>query len=308
MTESEARRVLGVDPTAPMAHVRQAYLDLVKVWHPDRFQHDARLREKASQSLQRVNAAYAVLQRSPGRGESATPPSSAPPPASQPRANPSAASWPSESAHAARSTGTPDGAASASRERGLLWLLKYRRDVIAAFVASIVGVVLALMLFVDSRESPDASPASRPPATSGSDIELPASPRSKPSIPRPEMRPESGTDLSTSGPRGRAAISIQNQVAADAVVELRSDPDRRRVVYVRGGEKITMLDLMAGGYRVRLLLGRGWTGKGFSEAQAFRERRHPIQVEPAQRGMPGASLTIARTSDELESVTPFRLE
>lgn len=308
MTESEARRVLGVDPTAPTAHVRQAYLDLVKVWHPDRFQHDARLREKASQSLQRVNAAYAVLQRSPNRAESAAPSSSAPPPAAQPRSSSSAAPGPGESVHAARSTGTPDGAASGPQERGVLWLLKYRRDVIAAFVASIVGVVLALILLVDSRESQDASRAGTPTATSGSDIELPTSPRPKPSNQRPEMRPESGADLSTSGPRGRAAISIQNQVAADAVVELRSDPDSRRVIYVRGGEKITMLDLMAGAYRVRLLLGRGWTGKGFSEAPAFRERRHPIQVELAQRGMAGASLTIARTSDELESVAPFRLE
>jgi hypothetical protein len=103
-------------------------------------------------------------------------------------------------------------------------------------------------------------------------------------------------------------MSIQNQTAADAVVELRRDPDAHRVVYVRGGEKITMLDLMAGEYRVRWLLGRGWTGNGFSEAHGSRERRDPMQVESAQRDAPAASLTIGRASDELESTSPFRLD
>lgn len=290
MTESEARRVLGVESTAPTAHVRQAYLDLVKVWHPDRFEHDGRLREKASQSLQRVNEAYAVLQRSPGRADSAAPASSPPPPSASPRSSPAS---------------TPNSAASASPTRGVLRVLKYRRDVIAAFVASIVGVALALTLLVGSSETPDAPPTATPAAT---DIELPADPRPKAADLHLERRPESGTDLKASGPRGGAAMSIQNQTAADAVVELRSEPDRRRVLYVRGGEKITLLDLMAGEYRVRLLLGRGWTGRGFSDAQGYRARRLPMQVEAAQRGAPMASMVIVRTSDELDVVPPFRLE
>lgn len=308
MTESEARRVLGVDPTAPIMHVRQAYLDLVKVWHPDRFEHDARLREKASQSLQRVNAAYAVLQRSTGHAETAAPSSSAPSPSAAPR--PSAASTPRPSAAASVTppTGSPDVAASASQGRGVLWLLKYRRDVVAAFVASVAGVGLALTLMVGSPETSDSAPADTPAATVGSDIELPASPRPKASNQRLEMRPESGTDLSASGPRGRAAISIQNETAADAVVELSSDPNRRRVLYVRGGEKITLLDLIAGEYRVRLLFGKGWTGRGFSDTQGYRARRLPLRVDAAQRGAPTASLTVARTSDELDVVPPFRLE
>lgn len=307
MTESEARRVLSVDPTAPMAQVRQAYLDLVKVWHPDRFEHDVRLREKASQSLRRVNEAYAILQRPPSRTQSAARSSPARSP-SVPRSSRPSAPRPREAAQATASTAAPDVAASAPRRRGVLWLLKYRRDVIAAFVASTVGVLVVLTLLGGSPEMSDSAPATTPAAAAASDIELPATPRSRVSSSRPEMRPESGTELRASGPRGRAAISIQNQLAADAVVELRSDPDWRRLVYVRGGEKITMLDLMAGEYRVRVLQGRGWTGEGFSEAAAFRERRHPMKVEAAPFGLPTALMQVARTSDELEAVPPFRPE
>ena len=44
MTEGEALRVLHLDPDCSREQIRQAYTDLVKVWHPDRFQGDARLR------------------------------------------------------------------------------------------------------------------------------------------------------------------------------------------------------------------------------------------------------------------------
>lgn len=305
MIESEARRVLGVDATASMAHVRQAYLDLVKVWHPDRFEHDARLREKASQSLQRVNEAYAVLQRST-RNESEAPSFSGASPQAAPRSTPQ----PNESARATPPTDSAS-AGSGSRARGVVWLLRHRRDVIAALVASTAGIVLALMLVVGSGDSPKsagAPPTDGPASAAASDIELPATPRPRASNRRGETRPESGTDLTASGPRGRAGLSIQNALAADAVVELRGDANLRRVVYVREGEKVTMLDLVAGEYRVRLLLGRGWTGKGFSESHGYRERRQPMQVRPMQQGTPTASLAITRGDDELASVAPFRLE
>jgi hypothetical protein len=54
-------RVLGLDPGASEQAVKEAYRDLVKVWHPDRFGTDARLREKAQTKLTEVNAAYEHL-------------------------------------------------------------------------------------------------------------------------------------------------------------------------------------------------------------------------------------------------------
>ncbi len=54
-------RVLGLTPGASSETIRQAYHDLVKVWHPDRFGTDPRLRQKAEEKLREVNAAYDYL-------------------------------------------------------------------------------------------------------------------------------------------------------------------------------------------------------------------------------------------------------
>jgi hypothetical protein len=41
--------------------IRQAYRDLVRVWHPDRFQSDPELQRRAQQHLQSINDAYLAL-------------------------------------------------------------------------------------------------------------------------------------------------------------------------------------------------------------------------------------------------------
>lgn len=56
-----AYRILGVPPGSSKDAVKQAYRDLAQVWHPDRFQHNDRLNEKAQRNVQRVNEAYALL-------------------------------------------------------------------------------------------------------------------------------------------------------------------------------------------------------------------------------------------------------
>lgn len=56
-----AYRILGVPPGSSKDVVKQAYRDLAQVWHPDRFQHNDRLKEKAQRNLTRVNEAYALL-------------------------------------------------------------------------------------------------------------------------------------------------------------------------------------------------------------------------------------------------------
>jgi hypothetical protein len=51
--------ILELDPGASREEVRNAYIDLVKVWHPDRYQAEsARLRERAEEKLRQVNEAY----------------------------------------------------------------------------------------------------------------------------------------------------------------------------------------------------------------------------------------------------------
>lgn len=51
--------VLGVAETATAAEIRQAYLDLARVHHPDRADHDDA--EAAAKRMKEINAAFAVL-------------------------------------------------------------------------------------------------------------------------------------------------------------------------------------------------------------------------------------------------------
>lgn len=57
----ECRKVLGIPPGASLPEIKQAYRDLVKVWHPDRFLHDPHLQSKAQEKLKELNLAYQML-------------------------------------------------------------------------------------------------------------------------------------------------------------------------------------------------------------------------------------------------------
>jgi hypothetical protein len=56
-----AYKVLGLYPGASREDVRAAYRDMAQVWHPDRFPHNERLREKAERNLKRINGAFEIL-------------------------------------------------------------------------------------------------------------------------------------------------------------------------------------------------------------------------------------------------------
>jgi hypothetical protein len=64
MTEELQRAycTLEIEPGCPPAAIRQAYHDLVRVWHPDRHQQsDLRLRAKAEEKLKAITRAWEVL-------------------------------------------------------------------------------------------------------------------------------------------------------------------------------------------------------------------------------------------------------
>lgn len=73
MLHEEAFDVLGLDVGANATEIKQAYRDLVKVWHPDRFGSDPLLRQKAEEKLQQINIAHEVLQSPPKEDYSYTP-------------------------------------------------------------------------------------------------------------------------------------------------------------------------------------------------------------------------------------------
>jgi hypothetical protein len=68
--------LLGVAPGASGRELKQAYHDLAKVWHPDRFSHDPRLQQKAQEKLKEINEAYERLKS--GRAATRTRPDSPP--------------------------------------------------------------------------------------------------------------------------------------------------------------------------------------------------------------------------------------
>jgi DnaJ-class molecular chaperone len=59
-------QILEIDRHASMEEVRQAYKDIVNVWHPDRFSENPRLRGKAERKLKEINAAYEKVQETLG--------------------------------------------------------------------------------------------------------------------------------------------------------------------------------------------------------------------------------------------------
>lgn len=57
----DALRTLGLERGASPIEIRETYRDLVKVWHPDRFSNDGKLRSRAEEKLKEVNAAFQRL-------------------------------------------------------------------------------------------------------------------------------------------------------------------------------------------------------------------------------------------------------
>lgn len=57
--------VLEIEPGVSVNDLRQAYRDLVKVWHPDRFAQEPRLQHRAQEKLKEINRAYEMLMSYP---------------------------------------------------------------------------------------------------------------------------------------------------------------------------------------------------------------------------------------------------
>jgi len=262
MTEREALRLLHLDKDCSKEQLRRAYRDLVKVWHPDRFQSDAQLRIKAEQTLQSINDAYALLQRrttSPASafaaGAEDTPESAAPSPNDRP----------------------PAGVPPSPRTGRFA-----RRLALAATIGAAVGVASALLVVVGWGQEPvpasDAAAADVAATPRSADVELSAVPR-WPAGRNSDgaARPESGADLLTARERGTGQLSARNATARDAAVLL-DGPSGARGFFLRRGEQVTLLDVAPGTYRVRVIFGATWTRGGFAQGATFLQQGEPVSV------------------------------
>ena len=54
-------RLLEVEPGASLDATRQAYRELLKVWHPDRFPNDLKIQQRANRKTAQINDAYAKI-------------------------------------------------------------------------------------------------------------------------------------------------------------------------------------------------------------------------------------------------------
>ncbi len=62
MDYQECCGILDLVPPVTLEDAKQAYKDLVQVWHPDRFTHSPRLQERAENKLKQINLAYETLE------------------------------------------------------------------------------------------------------------------------------------------------------------------------------------------------------------------------------------------------------
>lgn len=257
MTEREARRLLHVSPGCTPGQLRQAYVDLVKVWHPDRFQGDDRLRRKAEDTTRRLNEAYALLQRLP------------------PVSGPSGAVVSDEA-----------DTAPARRPGPRPW--PSRRRALALLAGLAGGAVAAVVLLRASR--PAALIPGGGASVNAADIALEPAPPPERAV--PPRGPESGTSLSPARAIGRGAASFRNGMSADGIVALVQDDELVRSFFVRRGEVVSVLDLVPGRYDVMLITGAGWDGARFRQARACYALTEPVDVRGPREGFAVGTLAI----------------
>jgi hypothetical protein len=68
-----AYATLGISFGATGKEAKQAYRELVMVWHPDRFQNDARLQHRALEMLKNINEAYELVRAEIAKGVNSHP-------------------------------------------------------------------------------------------------------------------------------------------------------------------------------------------------------------------------------------------
>jgi len=311
----ECRRILGVDGDASVETIRRAYLDLVRVWHPDRFQSDARLRQVADDNLRKINDAYAVLKDGPNATFGEGP--------SRPRTAEARATSGSDSATIAdeappktgpspfreplRRRQVPRGLAIATCCAGPVWAivqvlrvpalgagLIFRPPILEPmrFIDPSLGVhrgseVLAawahgdLMdlwkpMLASAEPSGGTTPTAKPPPKVRAHLV-----RQPEKLPEQEAAPANGADLvSPARLSGQGDLRVANQTDLEAVVRLVSGSGATvRAIYIVPKERAVFRSIAIGVYTLHVELGRNLDVRHLC---FLSERSTPAPIGPFQ--------------------------
>jgi len=264
MTENDALRILSLQPGCSAEQLRQAYLDLVKVWHPDRFQSDGRLTARAERELQDINKAYELLQSviatpspSSSHGSPATP--------SAPYAE-AAVSSPTPKAHTTPSELPLVKTVATGIGLGL---------VIAAAAAAVVLMTTGGQGRISGEE---------PEIVTSPSIESNGSRRAAERPVATHARPQSGTELLVLRRSGGGSLVVNNASRRDAVVALTASRGYERAVYVRAGEQVTLANVASGTYLVQMMVGNDWAADRFTRDVAYQELEQPVEFVETSDG------------------------
>jgi WD40 repeat protein len=61
MAIEEYYKILEIEPNASQEEIKQAYRHLAKIWHPDRFYNEPKMKQQADEKIKQINQAYEAL-------------------------------------------------------------------------------------------------------------------------------------------------------------------------------------------------------------------------------------------------------
>ena len=160
MNLKQCLKILELENPGSFQDAKRAYKDLVRVWHPDRFQSNPRLKQKAEQKLREINLAFKFLRDYMESKHAGVAPVSQIPPRSSPSGQKTAnyaAGSPrlktdsNNRAMARPHISTPTGGASAG-PKILSRTASTGRYVLLAFFLIVVSISALIVYFLSNRD------------------------------------------------------------------------------------------------------------------------------------------------------------
>ena len=312
-------RMLGVEPGVSAEEVKEAYRDLVKIWHPDRFANGSRVQRKAEERLKEINDAYERLQSFRSGPKPKTPQSASwsQQPGPRPDTGSSQSTESQEPAGAQPPTETPQMSPRwLGRCCAKAWF--WFRERPAAVAVVVVLLVLYTLAYLNSPRPSGTRKPSLPRLPETPSVATPSKPRldtpspprrpsveyldslderskpppvgRRPETSRPLLSLPSGTEIiRPRGPKGLGSLRIINGTSLDAVAKLVEDaPPRRtrRLVYVRANSEATIKDIGPCRCLLQFSTGVDWdrSSRKFLEKRSYSQFADPLEFEEVERG------------------------